>query len=388
MTIETGQTVLGRYRVDNFLEQTGEIKVFLVHDQVLNAPLLMKVIQKDQPEGQALDLSMPFQQMKREATLIMRLRHPNIATFYGVEQTADAICLLEDYIDGQTLKNIQLKQRGQPMEIGDALVYLKTLSTALSHAHKSGIVHGGIKPSVILVNQVGKIFITDFGSVRITARLLGKLIGTPIYFSPELAETPFRLETVDHLTPAADIYSTGVIFFELLTGRKPFGEDSQDPRAYNSKLSESLVSVMLKALAKDPRQRYISIMNFLEQACKAADITTVADILPQSQIIQEGSEGLLQSPISIPPPVSLSPPETHLHPGGKLTKGNNFPPIVPDRKHDNVPVGVALPQYRQPPPINQKSASTVPEWFLFILSSVLLYGLAMVAGVLLYQFLR
>ena len=231
-----------------------------------------------------------FKRFKREARALEKLAHPNIVPFYGLHQTLDFAFLMERYIDGPTLKDILRQRQGKPMEVEEALVYLKTVSSALGYAHAHGVVHCDVKPGNVMVDQGGSVYLTDFGVARhaeSTTTTLG-FAGTATYMAPEQC----RGEAVSAQT---DVYALGVMLYEMLTGERPFrgneaeteGKgstgaervrwahvhlDAPDPRERNPSPSEGLAQVVLKALAKEPSERYSSVRELYEAACGAVGL--------------------------------------------------------------------------------------------------------------------
>jgi serine/threonine protein kinase len=286
-----GQTLLGQYRVDAFVASGGIGAVFRVWDQRRNVPLAMKVLHSDLQEDPSI--------FKREADALEKLAHPNIVPFYGLHTTEDGeiAFLLSRFVDGVTLKEILRRHGQQPLPAEQALVYLKTPSSVLSYAHANGVIHCDVKPGNIMVDEGGAVYLTDFGISRHAESTTTTLAsaGTAAYLAPEQC----RGESVSAQT---DVYALGVMFYELLTGSRPFRGDEaetetsgttaaeriryahvnvtpRDPREINPALPEALAAVVLKALSKDPQDRYGGVREFYEMACAAAGINpdTVPD---------------------------------------------------------------------------------------------------------------
>jgi serine/threonine protein kinase len=281
-----GRTLLNQYRVDAFIASGGMGAVYRVWDLKRNVPLAMKVLHTDLADDPHM-----FKRFKREANALKKLSHPNIVPFYGLFQTMDMAFLLERYIDGPSLKDILRGQTGKPLSTPDVLVYLKALSSALGYAHANGVVHCDVKPGNVLIDQGGNVYLTDFGIARhaesTTTTMAGA--GTAAYMAPE----QIRGEAV---TPATDVYTLGVMLFEMLTGQRPFrgseagtekGGDTAneriryahlhiqppDPRGLKPSISKALAQAILKALDKKPARRYPSAQDFLEAIFGAAGAT-------------------------------------------------------------------------------------------------------------------
>ncbi len=207
-----GQTILNKYRVDEFIDSGGMGAVYKVWDQVRNVFLAMKVLHDDYVDDPVI-----LKSFKREANALKKLAHPNIVPFYGVEIVNEFAFLLAQFIDGPSLKTI-LRERGQPLSIIESLTFLKTVSAALGYAHRNGVVHCDVKPGNVMVDQGGGIFLTDFGIARhaeSTRTSFGGTVGTYAYMAPE----QFREEIV---TKHTDVYGLGIMLFEMLTGQRPF----------------------------------------------------------------------------------------------------------------------------------------------------------------------
>jgi hypothetical protein len=277
--------LLQQYRVDAFVASGGMGAVYRVWDLKRNAHLAMKVLHSDLADDPSV-----FKRFKREANALKRLTHPNIVPFYGLYETLDFAFLLEHYVDGPSLKDVLRRHKGKALSIEEALIYLKVLSAALGYAHANGVVHCDVKPGNVMIDHGGRIYLTDFGIARhaeSTTTTLG-VAGTPAYMAPE----QLRGEPV---TPATDVYALGVMLFEMLTGQRPFrGTEAgtekggataneriryghlhlQPPNPYslNGSIPSNVSNVILKALSKQPAQRYNSALGFFEAACLAAGV--------------------------------------------------------------------------------------------------------------------
>src|SRR3990170_8305007 len=156
-----GQILLGQYQVDSFVASGGMGAVYRVWDLKRNVPLAMKVLHADLAEDPAV-----FKRFQREARALQKLAHPNIVPFYGLYQTRGMAFLLERFIDGPSLKDTLRLRKGKPLPLGEALIYLKALSSALGYAHAHNVVHCDVKPGNVMVYQGGSIYLTDFGVAR------------------------------------------------------------------------------------------------------------------------------------------------------------------------------------------------------------------------------
>jgi len=189
----------------------------------------------------------------REARALARLTHPNIVAVYDFGRAGEHLWLLLEFVEGENLRQAQARGRLAPER---ALVLVGEVCSALQYAHDQGVVHRDIKPENLLIDRTGHVKIADFGLAKLLtaapdgARLTRdtQTMGTPQYMAPEQIERPLA---VDH---RADIYSLGVVFYELLTGELPLGRFAAPSRKVE--IDVRLDGVVLKALEKEPEQRY------------------------------------------------------------------------------------------------------------------------------------
>jgi predicted Ser/Thr protein kinase len=193
------------------------------------------------------------ERFEREARVLGRLSHPNIVAVYDFGEVRGRFYLLMEYVDGLTLRQVMQAGKIAPAE---ALELVPKICDALQYAHSQGIVHRDIKPENILLDKQGRLKIADFGIAKIAGvdaaglTLTGArdIMGTPVYMAPEQVEKPL---TVDH---RADIYSLGVVFYEMLTGELPLGKFA--PPSKRVQMDVRLDEVVLHALEKEPARRY------------------------------------------------------------------------------------------------------------------------------------
>lgn len=264
-----GETLLNQFRIDSFIAAGGMATIYRVWDLKRSVPLAMKVLHPEFASDPSL-----MARFEREAQSLQMLVHPHIVPFYGMYRTGDITFLLERYIDGPSLDEVLRWHGNQPMPLVEALVYFKALYTSLGYAHAQGIIHCDVKPGNVLIDQGGHVYLTDFGIARYmdAAVTTSSGLGTPLYMAPEQIRG-------ERLSARTDIYAMGVLLFELLTSARPFTGDSgvppevgentsdriryqqmyvepPDPRSLNPHIPEGLAQVVLRALAKDPGQRY------------------------------------------------------------------------------------------------------------------------------------
>ena len=267
-----GKILGNRYEIVEKLGGGGMAVVYKGHDKFLNRPVTVKILR---PEFTAdKDFIARFQ---REAQAVARLSHPNIVSIYDVGQEENIYYLIMEYVHGDNLKNIIAKEGPLPPE--KALRIVAQICKALQHAHENKIVHRDVKPHNILITAGGWAKLTDFGMAReITAATLtytDTIMGSVHYLSPEQA----RGQAVG---PKSDLYSLGVVLYEMLTGVVPYQGDSpiaiaikhiqeppQMPSRLNPDLSPRLEKAILKTMSKDPAQRFVSAAE-MAQSLQAA----------------------------------------------------------------------------------------------------------------------
>ena len=233
------------------LGRGGMGAVYKVRQPRLDRLVALKVLLRSRETGG--DDAAFAERFSREARALARLNHPSIVAVHEYGAAGGYPFLIMEYVDGLTLR--QLLQRGK-LKPEEALAIVPKICEALQFAHRNGIVHRDIKPENILLDKTGQVKITDFGIAKIIApetpaqALTGakEVVGTPHYMAPEQVERP---QAVDH---RADIYSLGVVFYEMLTGELPLGKFQ--PPSNKVRLDVRLDEVVLRALAKEPERRY------------------------------------------------------------------------------------------------------------------------------------
>jgi predicted Ser/Thr protein kinase len=254
---------IGGYRVIEAIGAGGMASVFKAYDARFDRFVALKIL----PEHMAEDPTY-LARFEQEAKIIARLEHPNILPVYGYGQDRKITYLAMRYLRGGTLKDL-LISAGHALPLADATRLITQIADALDYAHSQNIVHRDIKPSNILIDSAGDAYLMDFGIARVlegTAHLTatGSALGTPAYMSPEQGLG----RGVDH---RADIYSLGVILYEMATGRPPFQADTPYaliiahaeeplplPSTFNPDIPEHIERVLFKALAKNPADRFAS----------------------------------------------------------------------------------------------------------------------------------
>ncbi len=216
MTLKEGERI-GHYQIVSLLGRGGMASVYKAHEMSLNRTVALKVLRPELAEDPSF-----VKRFQREAQAAARLNHPAISTVYAIGQEGELTFFAMEYVQGGTLRQL-IRQEG-PLSLEKALDILIPAAEALEAAHKAGVVHRDMKPGNILIGENGKVKVVDFGIAQVTESTShltreGSFVGTPEYVSPEQCEG----KSVDG---RSDIYSLGVTFFEMLTGKTPFTADT------------------------------------------------------------------------------------------------------------------------------------------------------------------
>lgn len=261
-----GKIVCNRYRIIDHLGTGGMATVWLAEDQILNRKVAVKTFKIDAYDEDAI------KRFNREANAVTTLSHNNIVSIYGVENEDNFYYLILEYVEGTTLKEYMTNNKNISLDI--VIHIMKQISDGLSHAHRNGIIHRDIKPQNILMTKDLTCKITDFGISRAygdtTLTQTNQMLGTVYYLSPEQARGNVA-------TAQSDIYSLGILMYELITGKIPFKGESAVAIAlkhlqeelpnidkYRAGVPQSVKNIILKATMKNPNERYLSAREFNE----------------------------------------------------------------------------------------------------------------------------
>src|ERR671937_482200 len=341
----------GRYRIMRKLGTGGMANVYLAEDQELGRRVAIKILD-DRHAGDEQFI----ERFRREAKNAAGLSHPNIVSIYDRGEAEGTYYIAMEFLDGRSLKELIVSRGPAPVSV--AIDYTRQILAALRFAHRNGIVHRDIKPHNVLVDSEGQLKVTDFGIARAGASQMteaGSIIGTAQYLSPEQAKG----SPVDQ---TSDLYSVGVVLYELLTGAVPFTGDTpveiamkhlsavpEPPSAHRAEIPHDLDMVVMRALGKDPSERYQSAEEF------DADLGRVA----RGASVSRAKEDAATAIISRPPPTAPTAVAT------AVTQRQQIPYAPPPPYYD----------YEEP------RRRAIWPWFL----ALLFVAGAVVGGYFLYQ---
>ncbi len=344
----------GRYRIVRRLGSGGMATVYLAEDEVLGRRVAIKIL-----SGRYANDEQFIERFRREAKSAAGLSHPNIVSIYDRGEAEGTYYIAMEHLDGRTLKQLVLARGPAPVKV--AIEYARQILAALRFAHRNGIVHRDIKPHNVIVDAEGRAKVTDFGIARAGAASqvteAGSIVGTAQYLSPEQA----RGGAIDQ---RSDLYSVGIVLYEMLTGKVPFTGDtpveiamkhlSETPEPPSSKREEiphELDLVVMRALAKDPDDRYQSAEEM------DADLHRISRGLGVSRRTEEAATAIISAPPSAMPTTVTR----------AATTVRDRPPPAPPVYYD----------YEEPP----RRRRPIWPWLL----ALLLVAAAVVAGFLVYD---
>lgn len=283
----TGKVLNSRYRLEQLIGTGGMADVYRATDTLLGRTVAVKILHPHYAKDPVF-----IERFRQEAQAAANLNQPNIVNVFdwGIEE--DVYYIVMEYVEGLDLKDIIL--RGGPLLPERAVEIAMSISLALDAAHARGIVHRDIKPQNVIITRDNRVMVMDFGIARAAGgsamTQTGTIMGTPQYISPEQAQG----RTAD---PRSDLYSLGVVLFEMLTGKVPFDgdnpvaiaykhvrEDPLPPSMLNPDISPELESVVMKSLAKNPENRYQSALEMradLERCLEGAPVYATPVLPPE-----------------------------------------------------------------------------------------------------------
>ena len=374
--ISENKTIL-HYQIKHLLARGGMSAIYLAHDTITDRDVAIKLVHIDEFDY--------YERFRREARAVAQLEHDHILPAFDYGEYSSWFYMVMPYIEYGTLRN---RLVNGPLALQETGRILTQLADAVQYAHEQGVVHRDIKPSNVLLRDGEHVYLADFGLVRHVEERTGLtqtgfIIGTPEYMAPEMTERS--------ATSSSDIYALGIILYQMLTGRLPFNgstpvaiclkhvnEQPQPPSAHNPTLSPTIDSVVLRALAKDPAQRFQhanDLANAFQDALrnvtlvhntptrkiratntkKRVGLLAVATILlfllpgllglvsfsghiPAATVLSANllnqGQTLTKPPIAHPTATKISSPTLH-------TTGTTHPAVNPYRGGDDASVGVA-----------------------------------------------
>ncbi|NEW05466.1 Stk1 family PASTA domain-containing Ser/Thr kinase [Paenibacillus sp. SYP-B3998] len=256
-----GRKLGGRYEILERIGGGGMALVYKGQDLLLNRKVAVKVLRQQYVHDEEF-----IRRFRREAQAAASLSHPNVVSIYDVGQEDEVHYIVMEYIEGTTLNDL-IKEKA-PLQVEEAVHYAGQIADALDHAHHNEIIHRDIKPHNILIGKNGRVKVTDFGIARAatssTITQTGSVVGSVHYFSPEHAKGTNTGEK-------SDLYSLGIVMYQMLTARLPFlgespisvalkhlQEEVEEPRKVNPLIPQSVENIILKAMRKKPEERYQS----------------------------------------------------------------------------------------------------------------------------------
>ena len=259
--LTTGSTFVGRYQIIEELGKGGMGKVYKANDTDIKEKVAIKLIKPEISTDKKT-----IERFQNELKFARKIRHKNVCQMYDLNKAEGSYYITMEYVEGENLKNM-IRMSGQ-LGMATAISVAKQVCEGLTEAHKLGVIHRDLKPSNIMIDREGSVRIMDFGIARSLSTKgitgAGIMIGTPDYMSPEQVEG----KEVDQ---RSDIYSLGIMLYEMVTGRVPFegdtpftigmkhkGEIPQEPKELNAQIPEDLSRVIMKCLEKDKEKRYQS----------------------------------------------------------------------------------------------------------------------------------
>jgi len=308
----------GRYRIERKLGAGGMADVYLAEDQELGRRVAIKILNSRHGNDDQF-----IERFRREAKNAAALNHPNIVSIYDRGEAEDTYYIAMEFLDGRTLKELIIGRGAAPINV--AIEYARQILSALRFAHRHGIVHRDIKPHNVLVDGEGRVKVTDFGIARAgTSQMTetGSIVGTAQYLSPEQAKG-------GEVDPRSDLYSLGVVLYELLTGKTPFDGETpveiamkhlstppKPPSQLRPDIPRELDMVVMRALAKNPDERYQSADEMegdLERVARGARVSattvdTATQVLRRPAAAAAAASATAATMIAQPPASAAPPP--------------------------------------------------------------------------------
>jgi serine/threonine protein kinase len=331
---------LATYRVEKFIGQGGMAQVYYAWDESLERPAAIKVIRLDVHSDTTY-----AERFVQEARSISKWRHENVLQVYYAGQEDTIYFFAMEYVDGLNLEQIlsQYAAKGELIPHDDALRIGRAIASALDYAHSKHVIHRDVKPSNIMIDKENRVALADFGlALDVQRGSVGQTFGTPHYIAPEQARN-----SADAV-PQSDLYSLGIVLYEMLTGVVPFDDPSSmslalkhllepppPPRSLNPALSAEVEAVLLRALSKAPSERYATgreLMDALADGLRAQTATGESALIlppppggvePTPAVSRQAMAEQARLSAPMPPPASASG-----WPPASLEKSPPIPPTA------------------------------------------------------------
>ena len=341
--LSKGQKINDRYEILKSIGEGGMANVYLAHDTILDRDVAVKVLRGDLENDEKF-----IRRFNREAKSVSDLSHPNIVEVYDVGEEDGQHYIVMEYIDGKTLK--QLIQKRGALTVPEVIDIMSQITDGLAQAHDSYIIHRDIKPQNIMILDNGIIKITDFGiAMSMNATQLtqtNSVMGSVHYLPPEQASG-------NGATTKSDIYSAGILMYELLTGSVPFKGDNAveialkqlkekipSIRKQNPLIPQSVENIVLKATAKNPKNRYDDIREMHNDLIHAMDaenenVSKYNFPYPESELDESRAIPIKETPVAVKKEINM-----------ELPKDEDLENSVPSKKNNKMKifvfVGVSL----------------------------------------------
>ncbi|MFV0424796.1 MAG: Stk1 family PASTA domain-containing Ser/Thr kinase [Bacilli bacterium] len=285
-----------RYIIKRNIGEGGMANVYLAFDKILQRNVAIKVLRGDLSDDELF-----IKRFRREALAATALNHPNIVQIFDIGEENGKYFIVMEYVEGITLKQLLLKRKR--LTISEVTDIIKQITLGIAHAHSKQIIHRDIKPHNILIQKDGTVKITDFGiAVTLNSTLLtqtNSILGSVHYLPPEQISG-------DVANVRSDIYSIGILMYELLTGELPYNGDSAvtialmhvrekfpSPRSIDSSISQSIENIVIRATAKNPKNRYGSADEMFEELENAGKNENVEKLVLDDKMEEEVVNTLL-----------------------------------------------------------------------------------------------
>lgn len=337
-----------RYELGRRIGRGGMAEVFVARDRLLDRPVAVKILFAEFAKDPLF-----VERFRREAMSAASLNHPNIVGVYDWGQVDTTYYIAMEYVQGRTLADILHKH--ERLSVLQACDIAIDIASALSSAHGAGVAHRDIKPANIIVSATGHVKVADFGIARAIGAAVeqgltqtGAVMGTATYFSPEQAQGA-------QPDPRSDLYSLGVIMYEMLAGAPPFTGENAISIAYkqvhdipvplrtkNPEISPAFSAIVMKCLAKDPQRRYATALALADDLRRFVDGKEVLALLDEQAAIHDAG-ATTQLPVTQrgetpeshdDQPTTLLPSTGAGRAGGNATRSGDYPPydeVVPQR---------------------------------------------------------